>query len=354
MCDPGAYQRSRERVIGICRTGPDARTVRLRVIEELRRVVDFDAYAWVLTDPATSVGAAPLADVPWLPELPLQIRLKYLSRLNRWTALGETPVAILQETSGGDLSRSLVWRDLLCRYDVRDAASIVFTDRFGCWAFLELWRSGAASPFSRAEAAFLAELVEPLTSALRRCQANTFAIPPEPNLPRVGAIVLLLSPDLQVRGQTTETLAYLRLLVPPDAGRLPIPAAAYNVAAQLLATESGVDSNPPSARVHLAGSRWMTVRAARIDGPAPPHERDIAVTIEQTAPADRADLFSRACGLSDRQRELLQHLVVGGDTREVAQRMFLSQNTVQDHLKAIFEKTATHSRRALLARARGS
>jgi DNA-binding CsgD family transcriptional regulator len=66
------------------------------------------------------------------------------------------------------------------------------------------------------------------------------------------------------------------------------------------------------------------------------------------------DLFARACGLSERERELLDHLVAGSDTREVARQMLLSQNTVQDHLKSIFDKTAAHSRRTLLARALGS
>lgn len=338
----------------MCQSARDARTLRLQVIEELRRVVGFDAYAWLLTDPATSVGAAPLADVPWLPELPHQIRLKYLTRVNRWTALGDTSVALLHEATGGDLSRSPVWEELLVRYGVHDAASVVFADRFGCWAFLELWRSGAAGRFSQAEAALLAELVEPLTLALRRCQASTFAMRPERDLPRVGPVVLLLSPELQVRGQTPETMEYLRVLVPPEEGRQPVPAAAYNVAAQLLATEAGVDSNPPSARVHLADCRWMTVRAARIDGSGPRHERDIAVTIEETSAAQRVDLFARACGLSDRERELLDHLVAGNDTREIARRMFLSQNTVQDHLKSVFAKTAAHSRRTLLSRALGS
>jgi DNA-binding CsgD family transcriptional regulator len=34
--------------------------------------------------------------------------------------------------------------------------------------------------------------------------------------------------------------------------------------------------------------------------------------------------------------------------------MFVSENTVQDHLKSIFTKTATRSRRILLARALGT
>ncbi len=332
---------------------PDTRALQVQVLRELRRVVAADAYAWLLTDPSTCVGASPLAEVPWLPELPRRIRLKYLTPVNRWTSMTE-PVALLDEVTGGELSRSLLWDELLGRYGVNDAASVVFRDRYGCWGFLELWRSGEAARFDRADADFLADLVEPLTTTLRRCQANTFAERPTGGLPPVGPVVLLLSPELEVRGQTPATMEYLRLLVPPDEGRHPVPAAAYNVAAQLLAMEQGVDTHPPSARVHLSEGRWMTVRAARIDGPGPAQERDIAVTIEEASAAERIDLFGRTYGLSARERELVGHLAGGDNTREIARRMILSENTIQDHLKSVFAKTAVRSRGALLARAMGS
>jgi len=70
-------------------------------------------------------------------------------------------------------------------------------------------------------------------------------------------------------------------------------------------------------------------------------------------PAERTAVFGRAFGLSAREAELLSHLVTGSDTRRIAQRMFLSEHTVQDHLKSIFAKTATRNRRTLLARATG-
>jgi hypothetical protein len=60
----------------LCESLVDARTLRLELLDELRQKVPFDAYAWLLTDPATSVGSSPLADVPCLPELPRLIRLK--------------------------------------------------------------------------------------------------------------------------------------------------------------------------------------------------------------------------------------------------------------------------------------
>ena len=309
MVTSAASGRSRERVARICDSAGDARALRLQLLTEIRQVVSFDAYAWLLTDPETSVGSAPLADVPCLPELPRLIRLKYLTEVNRWTALRGAPVALLQAATGGQPSRSLLWRDLLDSYGISDVASLVFRDRFGCWGFLDLWRSG--SPFSPAEAAYLTGIADPLTLALRRSQASAFRSGAARHAPRPGPVVLLLSADLHVRGQTPQTQDYLRVLVPPEEDRPPIPASAYNVAAQLLAVEAGIDRNPPSARVHLSGGLWVTLRAARIGDTGPARERDIAVTIEETSPPERVALFARAFGLSARENELLGHLVAG-------------------------------------------
>jgi DNA-binding CsgD family transcriptional regulator len=346
--------RSLERVLRICDSAGDTRTLQLQLLDEFRAAVGFDAYAWLLTDPETSVGSAPLADVPCLPELPRLIRLKYLTDVNRWTTLHTAPVALLQEATSGEPSRSLLWRDLLASYVIGDVASLVFKDRFGCWGFLDLWRSGALARFSPAEAAYLASITQAVTKALRRGQARAFVArdPRDARLP--GPVVLLLSPDLEVRGQTPQTQEYLRLLVPPAEGRPPIPASAYNVAAQLLANEADVDENPPRARVHLSGGLWLTLRAARIGNTGPAKDRDIAVTIEETSPPERVALFARAFGLSTRESELLGHLVSGTDTRELARRMFLSEHTVQDHLKSIFAKTAARNRRILLSHALGT
>ncbi len=321
------------------------------MLEEIRGAVGFDAHAWLLTDPETEVGGAPLADVPCLAELPRLISLKYLTSVNRWTRL-DVPVALLRDGTGEQRERSLMWRELLDTYNVNDVASLVFRDRFGCWGFLDLWRSHSGARFTAKESEFLTGIAEPVTEALRRCQARTFDLATTAPK-RTGPVVLVLSPELKVRAQTPEAEEYLRVLVPPEADRRPIPAAAYNVAAQLLAVESGVDDHPPYARVHLTGGVWLTLRAARIGDATPTDEQDIAVTIESASPAERMALFVRACGLSPREAALVTHLVTGADTRTVAQRMFLSEHTVQDHLKSIFAKTGARNRRTLLARAIG-
>jgi DNA-binding NarL/FixJ family response regulator len=348
-----AGSRSPARIERICQTEADSRTLRLQLLGEIRRVVPFDSYAWLLTDPDTSVGSSPLADVPCLPELPRLIRLKYLTTVNRWTAL-RTPVALLGEATAGSLADSRVWRELLVHYDVADVASAVFRDSFGCWGFLDLWRGAARGQFSTADQAYLAEIAEPVTAALRRSQARTFGGTTTSRGQSRGPVVVLLSSELEVFAQTPETQEYLRVLVPPDDDRSPVPAGVYNVAAQLLAIEAGVDANPPSARVHLSGGRWLTLRAARITAGPPSADGNIAVTIEDSSHSERAELFARAHCLSSRESELFAYLVTGSDTRDVARLMNLSAHTVQDHLKSIFAKASVHNRRTLLSHALGS
>jgi len=331
-------------VARLCTTYGDARQLRLALLQELRTVVPFDAYAWLLTDPVTEVGTAPIADVPCLPELPNLIRLKYSTTVNRWTHQTE-PVSRLRCATSGELGRSMLWQEMLAGLGVTDIASVVFRDRAGCWSFLDLWRIGGE--FSDAEAALLARSVEVFTEALRRCVSRTFEQSGTDRVAdRAGPAVLLLSSDLSVQAQTSETDQYLRVLVPRDDDGPAIPAGAYNVAAQLLAVEDGVDNHPPTARVHLGDGDWVTLRAARITS-------GIAVSIEACSPGERLDLYCRSAGLTARESELLRRLAGGIDTATLARQMFLSTHTVQDHLKSIFAKTGTNSRRELLTRATG-
>jgi len=169
-----AQARVRIEALGAASLGD--RTLLRQVLTALREVVVFDAYVWLLTDPVTAVGAAPLADVPCMAELPALIRAKYTTSVNRWTALRQqaSSVALLNSTVHGELARSRLWRDVLSRYAIGDVASTVFADQFGCWGFLDLWRDDSREPFSVADAEFIASLNAPLTRALRRSQARTF------------------------------------------------------------------------------------------------------------------------------------------------------------------------------------
>jgi DNA-binding CsgD family transcriptional regulator len=70
------------------------------------------------------------------------------------------------------------------------------------------------------------------------------------------------------------------------------------------------------------------------------------LAVAPTVPGD-LDLLSE---LSPRQHEVLQRLVSGQRTPVIARDLFLSQNTVRNHLSAIFRRFGVHSQSQLLER----
>lgn len=57
--------------------------------------------------------------------------------------------------------------------------------------------------------------------------------------------------------------------------------------------------------------------------------------------------------LTDREREVLDLLAQGLTNKEIAEKLFITTNTVKRHLKAIFEKLGVHTRSAATAKATG-
>lgn len=330
----------------------DERSLRTELLEDLRSLVPFAFHVWVLIDPESEVATAPLATVPerLANGLPGLIHRRYLTPLNRWDTMS-APVDSLDRATGGRRGQSRLHREVLTGGGIGDVASLVFRDGHGCWGFLDLWRMAADAPFSDRELGLLAEDVDVMTGALRRCQAQAFEDPVN-SAGAAGPAVLFLSAGLEVLGQTPETDGYLRALLPTAADRAPVPAGAFHVGAALLGAEAGCFDHPPIARVRPAGGTWLTFRAARIDDGAP-LGRDIAVTITASAPAERRSLYVRAHGLTPREIDVVERLAEGADTRTIAAALFVSEHTVQDHLKSVFGKTGTRNRRTLLARLTG-
>src|SRR5260370_11219556 len=96
MTSAWARTRARERIAALGAAELADRDLRREVLAVLGDVIDFDAYVWLLTDPVTPVGAAPLAEVPCIAELPALGRTKYATPGNRWTQLrGQGPPAPL-------------------------------------------------------------------------------------------------------------------------------------------------------------------------------------------------------------------------------------------------------------------
>lgn len=130
-----------------------------------------------------------------------------------------------------------------------------------------------------------------------------------------------------------------------DQAQLPLVVCA--VAHRARAIASGDGGAAATARVRAASGRWALVRGSALtNGPDP----RTAVTVEPARTAELARLIVDLYGLTERERLVTELVAQGLSTAAIAGRLRLSPFTVQDHLKAIFEKLGVSSRGELVAR----
>ncbi len=93
-----------------------------------------------------------------------------------------------------------------------------------------------------------------------------------------------------------------------------------------------------------AGWGGVAVRASTLGDDA---DADLAV---EPVITELAPLIAAALGLNERERAVTELVARGLSTDAIALRLHISPWTVQDHLKAIFEKVGVSTRGELIAR----
>lgn len=126
-----------------------------------------------------------------------------------------------------------------------------------------------------------------------------------------------------------------------DPERLPVCVRAVALRASRPADSHG----PAAARVRTAGGQWLTIRAASLDA-----GQRVAVVIERMPRSEVVSLVLAAHGLTVRESEVATHALLGLSTQDVSEILGISEYTVQDHMKSIFDKTGVSSRKELAAR----
>jgi DNA-binding CsgD family transcriptional regulator len=158
--------------------------------------------------------------------------------------------------------------------------------------------------------------------------------------------VILLVPGGGVEAITPPAERWLRKLITAGAAEGDLPAVVNNVAYRALLAARGGGSGGARARVPTSTGTWLVVHGSVIGDPA---EGRTAVIVEPARPPELAPLIVAAHGLTAREREVTQLVLQGLSTAEISAQLHLSEYTVQDHLKAIFEKVGVRSRRELVA-----
>jgi DNA-binding NarL/FixJ family response regulator len=101
------------------------------------------------------------------------------------------------------------------------------------------------------------------------------------------------------------------------------------------------------ARTH--SGVWLLIHASCLHS-ADGTVADVAVVIEPAKASEVAPLIVDAYELTPREVDVTRALARGLTTNEIAAELHLSRYTVQDHLKAVYEKAGVSSRGELVAK----
>jgi DNA-binding CsgD family transcriptional regulator len=338
--------RCRERLERLSESSLDGESIWRETVTELQRVIGFDRWCWVLADPDTLIPLSGIAEHDYGPVLPRVLELEYSGDFAAMDAVARrtNPVGSLSAETGGDLPRSSRWDEVLREVGIGDEAVVACRDAFGCWGWIKAYRDGGDRWFDDADFDLLASIVSSLASITRRRVTEAIGTGVgvlEPTPPGV----IVLDPGLKPVSRTAGARAWIDAL--PGAalvdawGMLPVEAYPLATLARSPKASAGVH-----ALERAVDGRWVMIEAAPLEGDG---EGMIAITFRGAGPRETFHLLCRAYGLTRRERDVVAALVAGLDTRAITGRLFISRHTVQDHLKSVFEKIGTHSRRELLA-----
>jgi DNA-binding CsgD family transcriptional regulator len=349
MDQSAVARRTEQTIIRLCQAGLDPHTLQIEVLRRLRKIIPIDAAFCATVDPATLLFTGSMTE-----EIPESVTPAFLSNeflqddVTKFVHLARSarPVQSLYQATHHKPDRSPRYRDILAPIGFGDELRAALRVGSVTWGVMCLHRDLTGSGFTPAELTMLERIVPHLAVGLRTALfIEQTCAEPGPD----GPGLVVLAEDLSIAAVTAPAAEWLTEVSDWPRGSTP-PHAVLAVAARLLALEHTTERMAelmPRARVQTRSGRWLMLHASRLSSPA--GSGQIAVIVEPAAPADVAPLLLQAYGLTDREAQVAQLVLQGLATSEIAAKLSIAALTVQQHLKAVFDKTGARSRRELVA-----
>ena len=342
-------ERAREKVVQLARQGLDLPTFWQESAMALARAVPhYSTPCWWTLDPAsllvTSHYQTEIVELP--PEMLIHEYLADDVHKLADVARSERGISTLHEVTGGDPSRSPGWQQFIRPYGGDQEVLVALRTRSGeTWGMLGLYREPDRPLFTAEELRFLREIAPSFGEGARRGLLVGEAT--DPDRPEAPGLVILRE-DWSVESLTPGVERWLADL--PDSQwehRGILPPAVLAVAGRALRTAEGGDApgEVALARVLSRTGQWLVLHGAAL---VTTGARRVAIIVEPAHPARIASLLMAAYGLTEREQEVTRLVLQGYSTAEIATRLAVMPQTVQQHLKSIFDKTGVRSRRELV------
>lgn len=332
-----------ERLARLARDSSDNVVFWREATETLRGVLPFDFHpCWFTVDPLTRLVTGHLNE--GLDRTPPEI-------VQAWYAEGDVNspgelakraggAATVKLATGGDPMSSWRWRNLLQPRGFDDSLDAVLRSGKTVWGAINLLHTPENEPFTSKDVEFVSRVSKILATGT---QLGLLRAESEGAARHDGPVVLIVDTDLVAHSTTSNAKEVMADM--PDIGKFRpdrLPIALQVIALRSLQTEKG----EASTMVRSVSGRWVRIQGTRLSGGGAPQ---VAVIVEEATPQDLAPVRLATYGLTARESEVVDLVLRGRSTRDIANELFISEYTVQDRLKSVFEKVGVRSRRDLVA-----
>jgi DNA-binding CsgD family transcriptional regulator/GAF domain-containing protein len=348
MTSSEAKERAADRIADVSRRGLDAVALWRECDEAMDAILPvLRGPCWFTLDPSTLLvtshynTAMPVLPPDYLTSDCVDDGGMSLCQIARLPA----GAATVHETTKGDPSRSEAWRRYVQAFGAEQHLAVALRTRSGTsYGVVNLYREPGAAPFTQDDIAFMRAVSKHIATGTARGLLIGEAAEDGPNAP----VLLVLDEEWQLQSMTPGAESMLGVLPGGEVWRTrgALPPVVLSVAGSAITLPDAADDRR-SARVRTEDGRWVTLHGAPL---LTGHRQRVAVIIERAAPDRISPLLMEAYGLSEREKEITRHVLRGDSTQEIASDLFLSPQTVQQHLRHVFEKTGVHSRRELVTK----
>lgn len=331
----------------LAQRGLDWVTFATQVSEAITRTIPFARSCWHTVDPGTVLFTGSLnhnisCSGSWLAE-----HEYILEDVNKWWFLARSGrrAGATSLATHGDLSRSARHRSHQS-YGIGDELRASFMLDGTYWGAAGFLRDQGEPWFTEDEVRLLAALCEPLAEGFRRALLVTSMVTDANSDEAPGVVVFDERGDPESISPAAERWIAEMIEIPQPAA--PTESTMVRVvAARARSLAMGQDPLGLAARsrAQTRSGRWLLLYGAQLSGGA---DGRTAVIIQPAAPKDVVPLVALAYGLSERERQVTRLCIQGRSTKQIAHALNVSPYTVQDHLKAIFQKTGVRTRGELV------